>query len=232
MLNTLIENAKKSGAQSSEEFEEENSTFSGTGYRLGSQTSKSNTVNPAKKEQEKRVKLILWKNGFTFGDGSLRDYNDPASKSFLDSIQRGLLPRELQNLGDDFLVDLIDQRGEDYKEAPKVLQPFSGNGQRLGSATPSTNTISTPTTSSKPFEVNESEPITSIQIRCSDGSRLVGKFNHSHTVKDIRRYIDSIKPTKSAYELCFSFPQKPIADETVTVVAANLLNSVVVQKMK
>lgn len=32
-------------------------------------------------------------------------------------------------------------------------------------------------------------PTTSIQIRLADGSRLVGTFNHNHTVGDIRRYI-------------------------------------------
>jgi len=80
--------------------------------------------------------------------------------------------------------------------------------------------------------VDESQPTTSIQIRCGDGSRLVGKFNHTNTVKDIRRYIDGTKPSKGAYDLCYSFPQKPITDESQTVLAANLLNAVVIQKMK
>lgn len=34
---------------------------------------------------------------------------------------------------------------------------------------------------------DETQPTTSIQIRLSDGSRVVARFNYSHTVRDIRR---------------------------------------------
>lgn len=44
------------------------------------------------------------------------------------------MPRELSYLGAEALVDLIDSRQEDWKEPPKVLQPFSGGGYRLGSS--------------------------------------------------------------------------------------------------
>jgi UBX domain-containing protein 1 len=37
--------------------------------------------------------------------------------------------------------------------------------------------------------VDSSCPVTTVQIRLADGSRLVGQFNHSHTVADIRRFI-------------------------------------------
>lgn len=37
--------------------------------------------------------------------------------------------------------------------------------------------------------VDPSLPTTSIQIRLSDGSRLLGQFNHSHTIADVRRFI-------------------------------------------
>lgn len=32
-------------------------------------------------------------------------------------------------------------------------------------------------------------PTTSLQIRLADGSRLIGTFNQSHTIGDVRRYI-------------------------------------------
>lgn len=38
--------------------------------------------------------------------------------------------------------------------------------------------------------VDESQPTTTIQIRLLSGSRLVGKFNHFHTIKDIKAYIN------------------------------------------
>jgi UBX domain-containing protein 1 len=37
--------------------------------------------------------------------------------------------------------------------------------------------------------VDSSRPVTTIQIRLADGSRLVGQFNHSHTIGDVRRFI-------------------------------------------
>jgi len=37
--------------------------------------------------------------------------------------------------------------------------------------------------------VDSSLPITTVQIRLADGSRLVGQFNHSHTIADVRRFI-------------------------------------------
>ncbi len=29
-------------------------------------------------------------------------------------------------------IELVDKRGEEYKETPKVMQAFSGTGQKLG----------------------------------------------------------------------------------------------------
>lgn len=35
---------------------------------------------------------------------------------------------------------------------------------------------------------DETLPVTSIQIRLRDGSRVVARFNYSHTIRDIRRF--------------------------------------------
>ena len=42
--------------------------------------------------------------------------------------------------------------------------------------------------------MNEALPTTSLQLRLSDGSRVVGRFNLTHTVGDIRRFIASVRP--------------------------------------
>jgi UBX domain-containing protein 1 len=59
----------------------------------------------------------------------------------------------------------------------------------------------------------------------------VGKFNHNHCIRDVRAFINRSKPTGANYQLCTTFPQKVLTDESQTLAAANLLNSVVVQKM-
>jgi UBX domain-containing protein 1 len=93
---------------------------------------------------------------------------------------------------------------ENYIPPPKPpSRPFGGTGNRLGSplpanmvraAEPSSQAaqIVTTQTSAQPsmiFEVDNSLPVTSVQIRLSDGSRMVTRFNHTHTVGDIRRHI-------------------------------------------
>lgn len=95
-----------------------------------------------------------------------------------------------------------------------MLLPATGN--RLGAPVPSTapststaaavpgafpsSTNSAHSSSSAPaaeekkatsFSVVDSEPTTSIQIRLGDGTRMVAKVNLSHTVGDIRGFINA-----------------------------------------
>lgn len=80
--------------------------------------------------------------------------------------------------------------------------------------------------------VDETVPTTSIQIRLADGTRLVAKFNHHHTVNDIRAFIDSSRPGAPVnYQLqTMGFPPKPLTDLSQTIEQAGLANSVVLQK--
>jgi len=82
----------------------------------------------------------------------------------------------------------------------------------------------------EPPLVDESLPVTSVQIRLQDGSRIVGRFNHSHTISDIRQFLDATRPCKFAYQLMTSFPQKVFLDESQTIASAGLANAMVIQK--
>ena len=102
------------------------------GYRLGN-TPGNRIPASSTGPRELRTKITLWKNGFCVDSGPLRDYNDPAQSSFLSAIRAGVVPKELQ-VGPgvkDVNVELIDKRGEDFKEPPQVLKPFSGSGYSL-----------------------------------------------------------------------------------------------------
>jgi len=98
--------------------------------------------------------------------------------------------------------------GEDYTPPPKVLKPFSGSGNRLGDATDppssaagiaattpggSLAAASAPAaaapTAAPTIALVDNEPVTSIQIRLADGTRLVARFNHTHTVGDVRTFV-------------------------------------------
>jgi UBX domain-containing protein 1 len=97
--------------------------------------------------------------------------------------------------------------------------PWSGSGNRLGSVSPypdsasggaasssampgAFNTSASSASSSGPrppapvstnvqFEVDSAQPTTRLQIRLRDGEKVVATFNHTHTVGDIRRYINA-----------------------------------------
>lgn len=73
---------------------------------------------------------------------------------------------------------------------------------------------------------------TMMQLRLSDGTRMVARFNHIHTIADIRGFIDAARPgSVGPYSLqAMGFPPKPLTDITQSVEAANLFNAVVIQK--
>ncbi|CAJ0752044.1 2978_t:CDS:2 [Entrophospora sp. SA101] len=142
--------------------------------------------------------LTFWRNGFSVEDGPLMAYDDPENQEFLKAIRSG------QNQPVD--VRVSRRLDEDYKPPPKKpTRPFSGSGQRLGSITPVV-------VSSQKFEVDESLPITSLQIRLADGtSSRVGEAQRN-------------------YLLQTSFPVNDLNDGSQTLEEASLLNSVVIQR--
>lgn len=81
------------------------------------------------------------------------------------------------------------------------------------------------------MQVDESQPFTSLQLRLLDGTRLVARFNHSHTVGDIRRFLERARPgATSSYHLVTSFPPRTLGDLDQTIEQAGLMNAVVMQK--
>ncbi|XP_015929379.1 NSFL1 cofactor p47 isoform X1 [Parasteatoda tepidariorum] len=239
IVEELFDAVKKNCGELLHQPDKDNRMFHGTGYVLGSEGSASSaSSNNAPTE----IRLTLWKTGFTVDSGSLRDYHEPHNKEFLDSIRQGEVPLELrrQANGRETQVSLDDHSHEDYIPPKKVLQAFSGAGFRLGSISPQVTAAAASTDDRKKNEaeaqscikVDDSMPVTSIQIRLADGSRLVMNANHNHTVGDIRRFIVISRPEYSEFSLMTSFPTKELTDENATLEESALLNSVIVQKMK
>uniref|UniRef100_A0A4W5NTD8 NSFL1 cofactor p47 n=1 Tax=Hucho hucho TaxID=62062 RepID=A0A4W5NTD8_9TELE len=82
--------------------------------------------------------------------------------------------------------------------------------------------------------LDASKPVTNIQIRLADGGRLVQKFNHTHRVSDVRQFVVGARPLMAATEfvLMTTFPNKELTDESQSLQDANLLNAVIVQRLK
>ncbi|CAD6196147.1 unnamed protein product [Caenorhabditis auriculariae] len=200
-----------------------------------------------------RVTLYMYPNGFSIDDGPLRMLNDPESEQFIQDIMQGRIPRELLQLHRGRQIDLHMERKLTPYEPPK-MKPFQGSGARLGNVVPTVVGAgsssaapepaapqSTPDEAAKNLEKAKEEvkleagqPTTNVQIRLPSGQRLVGTFNHTHTVTTVRSFICSAYPEMeyAPFQLMTTFPNKVIDDESLSLKDANLLNAVVVVKQQ
>lgn len=128
------------------------------------------------------------------------------------------------------------------QEPKKHKTPFRGTGRTIGSSAPSDTASAEPTgtsvatalqpTLTSPI-VDESLPSTSIQVRLADGTRLVSRFNLTHTIRDVRSFIDAARPNgQGNYHLqTMGFPPKQLTNADQMIEEAGIANSVVIQKL-
>ena len=137
--------------------------------------------------------ITFWRDGFSIADGPLLKYDDPANQAILDAINSGAAPPSLLNVqvGQPVELRVARRTHEEYQPPPpRPAAPFSGSGNRLGapvpgvssepsvpgaygagsSAGPSTARVE-PDAIQTRFEVDNSQPTTSIQVRLADGTR-------------------------------------------------------------
>ncbi|CAK1589763.1 unnamed protein product [Parnassius mnemosyne] len=225
--------------------------FSGVGYRLGQTADDHEQVtlgsNNQQQEQSRSVRLRLYREGFTVDSGPIRAYTDPENVEFLNSIRRGEIPSELSKGGGEVRVSLEDRRHEECPRGTSSKpQAFTGKGHILGSPTPATVGATAPVAASvddraanqraaqQAVALDESVPVTTIQFRLADGSRLTGRFNHTHTVGDLLQYVARAEPAYQlqSFALLTTFPSVELTDPTVTLAQANLLNTTLLQRLK
>ncbi|KAG8580113.1 hypothetical protein GDO81_007146 [Engystomops pustulosus] len=192
----------------------------------------------ASPEDEAEVVIKMWKNGFTINDGQLRDYTDSANRQFMDSMRKGELPPELHKTfaKNELSVNVEDRKSEEYAIRKKRVDPFSGQGHRLGSATPKVITKATDgdEESLPTVQLNPQEPLTKVKIWLHDGKRIVQEFNTTHRISDVRSFVEGVpcKAEKMPFILATSFPLRDLLDEAVTLQDAGLQNAVLVQRLQ
>jgi UBX domain-containing protein 1 len=229
-------------------------SFSGTGYRLG-ETSDDHVAIPSaagssrKKHDEcDEVTVRVFRQGFTVDDGELRPYEDPRNRAFFESITHNEIPEELRKQGRNLVhVNVEDHLSEDYVKRTPKFKAFQGSGHTLGSPAPATTqeaSAPTPAASGNPAEneakaatelnVVQDQPTTMISIRLADGGRLSARFNLTHTVQDIRRFIGTARPEYSArnFTLLTTFPNKELANPGDTIAQAGLQNAAILQRLQ
>ena len=250
IVSNTFKSAREQGAESAEDYKrtaKQKSQFMGTGYRLGkSENEASKEIQGAAPAPKPKVfHLKFYKDGFTIDDGELRKFDEPGGKQFMMAVSKGYIPDELvkEAGGQEVHLEMEDKREEEYKPVKQKVQPFGGSGQRLGSVAPEvkssepereTMDIEAPIESEAPLlTVDTSQPVTTLQIRLADGTRLTQKFNHSHTVADLRLFIKcSTKQAGKVFVIMTTFPNKELTEDSLTLSEANLMNAVVIQRFK
>ena len=241
----IFKAAQKQGAKSASEYADEQRRnqpkFAGSGRRLGNTTADSSVIPSSEpKTQEKVVTITFYSEGFTVDDGELRLIDAPENREFIESINKGMAPRELYTPGYDLVVNLVNKKTEKYSEQPRQFKAFVGSGRSLGassSASSSSSSVKPTTTSSqsKPpakLEVDATKPTTSLQIRMADGTRLVGKFNTTHTVGDLRQFIRHATPSQAPFDIMTQYPTKVLTEDSATLEESGLKGATVIQKLK
>lgn len=232
--------------------------FSGGGHTLGSDEVESSYVpDPTAEDDEDDIvvrHLHLWRDGFSLEDGALMRYDEPGNQELLRSIQQGTAPISVMNVtpGQRVNLNVATRLSEEYV-APKRGN-FSGSGQRLGAPTPAVTPNTAPLMPgsfpsgssgaagssasverhniSTRFEVDQTQPTTSMQIRLADGTRMPCRMNLTHTVGDLRSFINASRPENLSrpYTIGTTFPNRTLEDDTQTIEGAGLVNSVIVQR--
>ncbi|XP_026748550.2 NSFL1 cofactor p47 [Galleria mellonella] len=224
--------------------------FSGVGYRLGQtaddheQVAPSNSAQP--QENSRSVRLQLYREGFTVDSGPLRHYTDPENAEFLNCIRRGEIPPSLGGSagGGEVRVSLEDRRHEECPRPQHKPQAFAGKGHMLGSPTPPTagatvtagpaDRAANLRAAQDALRLDDGQPTTTIQFRLADGSRLTGRFNHTHTVGELAEYVARAEPAYQlhSFALLTSYPTTELTDSSLTIAQANILNSTLLQRLK
>ncbi|XP_062178603.1 protein STRUBBELIG-RECEPTOR FAMILY 2-like [Phragmites australis] len=177
--------------------------FTGTGRFLS-----GGTVQPDAPQPPEDIvhNIYFWRNGFTVNDGPLRSFDDPANASFLESIKNSECPIELEPADGNSKVNvnLVQMEEECPQEPVERAAPFQGDRRTLVAPSDNTSNAAASPTATAPrrtITVDDSLPSTSLQIWFADGSRLVARFNTSHTISDVRSFIDATRPEASDYTL-------------------------------
>eukprot|EP00549_Striatella_unipunctata_P009551 CAMPEP_0118694226 /NCGR_PEP_ID=MMETSP0800-20121206/12380_1 /TAXON_ID=210618 ORGANISM="Striatella unipunctata, Strain CCMP2910" /NCGR_SAMPLE_ID=MMETSP0800 /ASSEMBLY_ACC=CAM_ASM_000638 /LENGTH=255 /DNA_ID=CAMNT_0006592617 /DNA_START=22 /DNA_END=789 /DNA_ORIENTATION=- len=188
-------------------------------------------------EAPPRRTITMYREGFVVDDGPYRRLDDPNNAEFLRALASGHTPRELLEDRDhqDMTVGLIDKRNEDYVER---FKSFSGEGNSLGGGKTEEvddTTIVDPSNPPSPApDVDASRPTTSLQIRLSNGKRVVIKMNLDDSLEYL---VARLQATGQAgtqpYQLASGFPPQTLQiGPGTTIEQAGLKGAQVVQKAK
>lgn len=183
--------------------------------------------------------IALYRNGFTVNGGPFRPTSNPINKKFVDEVVRGICPAEVAGDSDEPVsVSLEDRRQQEYKApaaaaaaAPAAVaapSAFSGSGNTLGGAS-SSSAAAPVQADSASITVDPSKPKTQIQIRFHDGQRKAQEFNETHTVGDLRNFVQQCVGGQTM-QILGGFPPRPVTNDSQTLQDSGLSGSAITVK--
>lgn len=192
--------------------------------------------------------IAFYANGFVVDDGPLRALDDPANIPFMNAIAKGECPRELLPPRPDTPINInLVRKDGDYEPPPEPKYvAFGGSGRTLGGEGAGGSSKGKgaadgdegsggvgggSASAAAEWVIDDSAPSASIQLRLRNGTRMVAKFNLTHTVADVRAFIAKVGAAgDGAYTLQLAgFPPEQLTDET-RAVGDGLANAVVIQR--
>ncbi|POM59162.1 UB Xdomain containing hypothetical protein Ubx3 [Phytophthora palmivora] len=180
--------------------------------------------------------ITFYREGFTVDNGPYRARSDPANRPFLEALERGHVPQELEgeNRNEPVEISLVDKRQEDYvAPPPPAYTAFSGEGQTMGSTTYAAEAVihGDAVSADRPV-IDDKKPTTTLQIRLHNGQRLRETLNLEHTIRDLHAIIQLNDAGAQPYTLLAGFPPRPVStDLNQTIEQAGLKGAAVTQKL-
>eukprot|EP01038_Epipyxis_sp_PR26KG_P006916 gene6916-9469_t len=192
-------------------------------------------------EVNKRT-ITMYQNGFTVDDGPLRDLESPESREFLSTLQQGRVPLELittstgrpnNNKVD---IHLMDKRSEIYTPPPPPAYiAFSGTGATLrgeskGESGSGYIFTEAETSAIEPSPIDDSKPVTTLQVRALNGKKLKIKINQDASILQLAAMIHREGAGSVPYVLSSGFPPQNAIDCFASIKEAGWIGAAITQK--
>ena len=148
----------------------------------------------------------------------------------MDEVEKGYIPQELVKKGYKNLGIMMDDKKTQNYEPPKIdkkFQAFEGSGQMISTQTSTGLEINR----NIEFKVDNNSPTTKINLRLHNGQNVVQVFNLTHTVHDIRVFVNQIAPVNGTFDLIEGFPPKPLSEEKKSIKELKLEGTTISQRL-
>ena len=81
--------------------------------------------------------------------------------------------------------------------------------------------------------MDTSKPMTTIQVKLTEGGRLIVKLNENSTIGDLRNYVYLVRPeTPENISIHTTFPNKEHTDNSATLKDSGLLGAAIFIRLK